>query len=93
MLFRDKYEKLWNLNLILGNCPPISKLIHSCHSAARSAAKKTEGLKKILNEKKFKGIISGIRRDEQNTRVKEEALVQETRQCMGCKKSTSRTME
>ena len=21
--FRDKYEKLWNLNLIIGNCPPI----------------------------------------------------------------------
>ena len=69
--FRDKYEKLWNLNLILGNCPPISKIDPSLPPAARSAARKTEGLKKILNEKKFKGIISGIRRDEQNTRAKE----------------------
>ena len=69
--FRDKYSKLWNLNLILGDCPPINEIDPSLPPAARSAARKTEGLKRILKEKKFKGVIAGIRRDEQNTRAKE----------------------
>ncbi len=69
--FRDKYKKRWNLNLIKGDCPPIKKIDPSLPKAARSAARKTEGLKKIIEKKKFKGIIVGIRRDEQSTRAKE----------------------
>ena len=76
--FRDKYEKLWNLNLIIGNCPPISKIDPSLPPAAGSAARKTDGLKKILLKKSSR-IIAGIRRDEQNTRAKERFLVQEMR--------------
>jgi|TARA_B100000287_G_scaffold433720_1_gene496134 sulfate adenylyltransferase subunit 2 len=70
-VFRDKYEKEWNLNLIKGSCPPLEKIDKSLPPAARSAARKTEGLKKILDDFKFKGIIAGIRRDEQGTRAKE----------------------
>jgi sulfate adenylyltransferase subunit 2 len=69
--FRDIYEKKWNLNLIKGECPPINKIDPSLPPAARSAARKTEGLKNILDQYKFKGIIAGIRRDEQGTRAKE----------------------
>ena len=69
--FRDKYEKEWKLNLIRGSCPPIEKIDPSLPPAARSAARKTEGLKNILDKYKFKGIIAGIRRDEQGTRAKE----------------------
>ena len=68
--FRDIYEKKWDLNLIKGKCPPINK-IDLTSSTARSAARKTEGLKNILDQYKFKGIIAGIRRDEQGTRAKE----------------------
>ncbi len=69
--FREKYEKEWDLNLIKGSCPPLEKIDKSLPPAARSAARKTEGLKKILDDFKFKGIIAGIRRDEQGTRAKE----------------------
>ena len=69
--FRDIYQKKWDLNLIKGKCPPIDKIDRSLPPAARSAARKTEGLKNILDKYKFKGIIAGIRRDEQGTRAKE----------------------
>ena len=69
--FRDRYEKEWNLKLIKGDCPPFEAIDPSLPSAARSAARKTEGLKRILNKYKFKGVIAGIRRDEQGTRAKE----------------------
>ena len=69
--FRDTYHKKWDINLIKGKCPPINKIDPSLPPAARSAARKTEGLKNILDQYKFKGIIAGIRRDEQGTRAKE----------------------
>ncbi|MDC3091644.1 sulfate adenylyltransferase subunit 2 [Rickettsiales bacterium] len=69
--FRDKYEKKWNLRLIKGICPPIEDIDPSLPKAARSAARKTEGLRSILDYYKFKAVIAGIRRDEQGTRAKE----------------------
>ena len=72
--FRDKYEKKWKLDLIKGDCPPIGEVDPSLPPAARSAARKTEGLKRILDEHKFKGVIAGIRRDEQGTRAKERVF-------------------
>ena len=87
--FRDKYEKKWKLNLIKGDCPAVEKIDPSLPPAARSAARKTEGLKKILLKHNFKGVIAGIRRDEQGTRAKKEYLVQEMKREMGCQKSTT----
>ena len=72
--FRNIYEKKWNLNLIKGNCPDIKEIDPSLPPAARSAARKTTGLKNILNKYKFKGVIAGIRRDEQGTRAKERVF-------------------
>ena len=72
--FRDKFVKKWKINLMRGACPPLSKIDPSLPPAARSAARKTEGLKNILIKKKFKGIIAGIRRDEQGTRAKERVF-------------------
>ena len=69
--FRNKYEKNWNIKLIKGDCPPVEEIDPSLPPAARSAARKTEGLKKILKMYKFKGVVAGIRRDEQGTRAKE----------------------
>jgi sulfate adenylyltransferase subunit 2 len=42
--------------------------------AARSAARKTYGLKKFLAENKFDGVFAGIRRDEEATRAKERVF-------------------
>jgi sulfate adenylyltransferase subunit 2 len=42
--------------------------------ATRAAMRKTEGLKNFLAEHKFKGIIAGIRRDEQGLRAKERVF-------------------
>ena len=69
--FRNKYEKKWKLKLIKGDCPPVDEIDPSLPPAARSAARKTEGLKKIIQTYEFKGIVAGIRRDEQGTRAKE----------------------
>jgi len=42
--------------------------------AARSAARKTEGLKLALTKYGFDGLIAGIRRDEEATRAKERVF-------------------
>ena len=72
--FRDKFEKKWNLDLIRGECPPISSVAPSLPPAARSAARKTDGLKKIMEKHKFSGVFAGIRRDEQAVRAKERVF-------------------
>lgn len=41
---------------------------------ARAAARKSEGLKTLLEQQKFKGIILGIRKDEQALRAKERVF-------------------
>ena len=69
--FRDRYEKEWSVKLIKGSCPSIEETDASLPQAARSASRKTEGLKRIISKYKFKGVVAGIRRDEQGTRAKE----------------------
>ncbi len=72
--FRDRYSAEWGLNLVLGDCPPIEEIDETLPPAARSAARKTEGLKKLIAEHRFTGIIAGIRRDEEGTRAKERVF-------------------
>ncbi len=69
--FRDRYSKEWGLNLLLEPCPPIDAVDPTLPPAARSAARKTEGLKVALEKHGFDGLIAGIRRDEEATRAKE----------------------
>ncbi len=69
--FRTKYSKEWNLNLNLGFCPPLDKIDSTLPPAARSAARKTAGLKDKVSELNLKGLIAGIRRDEEGNRAKE----------------------
>ncbi len=69
--FRDKYVAEWGLNLISGVCPPVEEMDRSLPPAARSAARKTAGLKAMLAEHSFSGVFAGIRRDEEGTRAKE----------------------
>ncbi len=69
--FRDKYVKEWGINFIGPVAPPIEETDESLPWAARVAARKTLGLKEVLREHQFNGVITGIRRDEEGTRAKE----------------------
>ena len=69
--FRTRYAKEWNLNLVLGYCPPVEEMDETLPPAARSAARKTFGLKALLEREGYQGIFAGIRRDEEGTRAKE----------------------
>ena len=46
--FRDRYGKEWELDLRIEPCPPIDAVDPTLPPAARSAARKTEGLKMAL---------------------------------------------
>jgi sulfate adenylyltransferase subunit 2 len=46
--FRDRYAKEWELDLRVEPCPPIDAVDPTLPPAARSAARKTEGLKLAL---------------------------------------------
>lgn len=72
--FRDRYSKEWNLTFMRGECPPIEEIDPTLPPAARSAARKTEGLKRFLAANPFDGIFAGIRRDEEATRAKERVF-------------------
>ena len=67
--FRDRYGKEWELDLRIEPCPPIETIDPTLPPAARSAARKTEGLKLALAKFGFDGLIAGIRRDEEATRA------------------------
>lgn len=72
--FRTEYAKKWNLDLRLGDCPPVEEIDPSLPPAARSAARKTAGLATMIETHKLRGVIAGIRRDEQATRAKERVF-------------------
>lgn len=72
--FRDRYAKEWNLNFLSGTCPPVEEMDASLPPAARSAARKTAGLKKMTEKHGFGGLIAGIRRDEEALRAKERVF-------------------
>lgn len=72
--FRDKYIKEWQLNYINAICPPIEATDPSLPPNARAASRKTLGLKQLIQQEHFKGILLGIRRDEQAIRCKERVF-------------------
>ena len=72
--FRDRYAVEWNLDLLVEPCPPIEAVDATLPPAARSAARKTEGLKLALAKYGFDGLFAGIRRDEEPTRAKERVF-------------------
>src|SRR6202035_1850121 len=58
--FRDRYGKEWELDLKIEPCPPLETIDPTLPPAARSAARKTEGLKLALAKYGFDGLIAGI---------------------------------
>ena len=72
--FRERYAAEWGLDLIVGECPPVEEMDETLPPAARSAARKTAGLKSCVETHGFTGIFAGIRRDEEGTRAKERVF-------------------
>lgn len=72
--FRDRYANEWQLNLLRQDCPDIEETDEDLPPAARSAARKSLGLKAALAKYGFRGLIVGIRRDEEATRAKERVF-------------------
>ncbi|MEQ8702262.1 MAG: sulfate adenylyltransferase subunit CysD [Bauldia litoralis] len=72
--FRDRYSKEWGVDLRLGECPPIEEMDPELPPAARSASRKTAGLRNFLDANPFRGVFAGIRRDEEATRAKERVF-------------------
>lgn len=72
--FRDRYAAEWGLDLKIEACPPIDAIDPTLPPAARSAARKTEGLKLAQAKYGFDGLVAGIRRDEEPTRAKERVF-------------------
>ncbi|MBI3700972.1 MAG: sulfate adenylyltransferase subunit 2 [Afipia sp.] len=72
--FREQYAKEWGLDIKVDYCPPVESVDPTLPPAARSAARKTEGLKLALAKYGFDGLIAGIRRDEEATRAKERVF-------------------
>lgn len=72
--FRERYAREWELDLVVGCCPPVEEMDPTLPPAARSAARKTAGLKALLAERQFNGLVIGIRRDEEATRAKERVF-------------------
>jgi sulfate adenylyltransferase subunit 2 len=72
--FRDRYAQEWGLRFIRETCPDLATVDQSLPPAARSAARKTEGLKAALVKHGWRGLIAGIRRDEEAVRAKERVF-------------------
>jgi len=72
--YRTQIAAAWNLDLIVGTCPPVETIDPTLPPAARSADRKTAGLKAMLAEHRFDALIVGIRGDEEATRAKERVF-------------------
>jgi sulfate adenylyltransferase subunit 2 len=72
--FRDRSVREWDLDLVVEQCPPEHEMDPTLPPATRAAARKTEGLRNLLQRSAYQGIFVGIRRDEQATRAKERVF-------------------
>lgn len=69
--FRDRIASQWNLDLRVELCPAESEMHRGLPPGARAAARKTDGLRQLLKREGYRGVLLGIRRDEQAVRAKE----------------------
>jgi len=72
--FRDEIALRWNLDARNEPCPSEDSIDPSLPPAARAAARKTAGLKALIGRQRYRGVIVGIRRDEQAIRAKERVF-------------------
>ena len=71
--YRDRLAREWRLNLVVGqNKQALAEgMNHERGRVECCTALKTNGLKLLLEEKGYTGIILGVRADEESTRAKE----------------------
>ncbi len=72
--YREHYAREWGVNLHVEICPPLEETDASLQHETRIAARKTLGLKNVMQTQQFQGIMAGIRRDEEGTRGKERVF-------------------
>jgi sulfate adenylyltransferase subunit 2 len=72
--FRDQLARDWEFDLRVEDCPPESECDPTLPPATRAAARKTEGLRRLLAREGYRAVFVGIRRDEQATRAKERIV-------------------
>jgi sulfate adenylyltransferase subunit 2 len=72
--FRDAIALAWNLDYRNQFCPPESDVDQTLAPASRAAARKTAGLRALIEAEKLRGVMVGIRRDEQAMRAKERVF-------------------
>jgi sulfate adenylyltransferase subunit 2 len=71
---RDRIVADWKLDCINVVCPPVAETDPTLPPAARAAARKTLGLKRVIADRQLRGVMLGIRRDEQLIRGKERVF-------------------
>ena len=69
--FRDRMVAEWGLDYINIECPPVESTDPTLPPKARAAARKTLGLAQAIGRFGWRGVLLGIRRDEQPVRGKE----------------------
>lgn len=74
--FRERMAREWGLDLIVGQnrAALAGGMSHTRGRVACCTALKTDGLKEVIAQHGFTGIIAGIRRDEEGTRAKERVF-------------------
>jgi sulfate adenylyltransferase subunit 2 len=72
--FRDRLVKEWDLPFEAPLCPPESEMDPTLPPNSRAAARKTAGLNQLIKDRNYRGLMIGIRRDEQSMRAKERVF-------------------
>jgi sulfate adenylyltransferase subunit 2 len=72
--FRDEITEAWDLPLEVYPAAPIEQVDSTLTPGARFAARKMQGLMNMVSERQLRGVIAGIRRDEQAVRAKERVF-------------------
>ncbi len=73
--WRDEYAKKWNFKLIVGqNKEALAKGMSNKNKLECCTALKTQPLKDVIAEHKFRALLLGIRRDEHGVRAKERVF-------------------
>jgi sulfate adenylyltransferase subunit 2 len=71
---RDRIALEWGLDCVNVACPSVEETDPTLPPASRAAARKTLGLKRVIADRSLRGILLGIRRDEQLIRGKERVF-------------------
>ncbi len=72
--FQKRQTAEWGIDLVVETCPPIEDIDPGLPPASRSAARKSEALRRLIKARGLQAVIVGIRRDEEGTRAKERVF-------------------